>query len=173
MNKVFGLTVALLMVASVSSAQLLKPGDMYVGGKIALGAIGGANLGFIANGEYGLQDDIGVGGVLAYSSYSQDFGLYEYSYTNLMILGSVTYHYDLLKDSKIDTFGAFNVGLNVGSSTGKWKLASNLPVPSVSHGGLVWGFSANGRYFLTNKLALTASVGIGLGILNIGIDYKL
>lgn len=166
MKRFIWLTLALMIVASLSSAQLLKPGDTYVGGKIALGAIGGANLGFIANAEYGLQDDIGVGGVFAYSSYDAGF----WSYTNVMILGSVTYHYDVLKNPKIDTFGAFNLGYNVGSV--KWNFSGSA-LSEPSYGGIVWGFSANGRYFLTDKLALTASVGIGLGILNIGIDYKL
>lgn len=153
---------------------LLKAGEQYIGAKIALGGVAGASYGLIGNYEYGYQDNIGLGATVAYSGYSEDLFGGTWSYTNILILANVGYHYDLLHNEKLDTWGAFNIGYNVASAKWEWKTKPPFAIdPTVSVGGVVWGFSANARYFLTDKLAATASVGYGLGYLNIGLDYKL
>ena len=176
MKKLLLAVIVLVSISQLTMAQrvLINKGDQYAGVKLALGSIGGASMGFIGNYEMGLQENIGVGGAVAYSGYSETSGGGEWKYSNILILATGTYHMDLLKNEKLDTWGALNIGYNVASASWTWKTNPyNLPNPSVSVGGFVVGLSANGRYMLAEKWYATASVGFGLGILNIGIDYKL
>lgn len=176
MKKLFFVSLLLVSVASLSMAQrtLINAGDQYVGAKLALGSIGGASVGFIGNYEMGYQENIGIGGTIAYSGYSEEIGFGTWSYSNILILASGTYHMDVLKNEKLDTWGALNIGYNIASASWEWKNKPPFAVtPTASVGGVVFGLSANGRYMLSDKLFATASVGFGLGILNIGLDYKL
>jgi len=181
MKQLLFATMLIMTISTVSLSQrtLINKGDQYAGVKLALGSIGGASVGFIGSYEMGLQENIGVGGSLAYSGYSEayNFGVAqgEYNYTNILILATGTYHIDLLKNEKLDTWGALNVGYNVASASFKWTStpAPAFSGPAVTAGGFVVGLSANARYMLTEQLFATAGIGFGLGILNIGIDYKL
>lgn len=175
MKKLF-LVLTFCMMCNVLFAQtvLINKGDQYAGAKLALGSIGGASVGFIGSYEMGLQENIGVGGSIAYSGYSESIGVGEWSYSNILIMATGTYHADLLKVEKLDTWGALNIGYNVASASWKWiNNPFNLPDPTVSVGGFVVGLSANARYMLSEQWYVTAGVGFGLGVLNIGIDYKL
>ncbi|MFA6457285.1 MAG: hypothetical protein WCW40_10730 [Bacteroidota bacterium] len=168
------LLVLTLSTQSFSQRTLINTGDQYAGIKLALGSIGGASVGIVGNYEMGLQENVGIGGAIAYSGYSETIGMGEWSYSNLLLLATGTYHVDILKNEKLDTWGALNIGYNIASASWKWTdNTSNLPNPTVSVGGFVVGLSANARYALNEQWFATASVGFGLGILNIGIDYKL
>ncbi|MEJ5306174.1 MAG: hypothetical protein WHV63_09560 [Ignavibacteria bacterium] len=170
--------ISFVLIAQLAFAQGFKSGDTYLGGRVALGGVGNASLGFGLNGEYGIGDNLGVGFVGMYSGYSEDVGGVFYSgkwsYTNIYVLGMVTYHYDVFGLKNLDTYGAFNIGYNVASA--KWEWVNNpggFPEPSASVGGFVWGFTFNARYFIMPSLALTASLGYGIGYLHLGVDFKL
>lgn len=174
--------IALVLIALQSlSAQrvFITEGDQKIGGRLALGSVAGASMGFVGTYERGIQENIGVGASIGYSGYSEDInaGFYagNWSYTNILILANGNYHIDLLKDEKLDTWGALHIGYNVASVSWEFTQNSfNFPEPAtVSAGGFVFGLSANARYMLSENLYAAASVGFGLGILNIGIDYKL
>ncbi|MCX6137463.1 MAG: hypothetical protein NTV54_08225 [Ignavibacteriales bacterium] len=172
MKKILAVALALMLVATSALAQrvLLKDGDQYAGVKLALGSIGGASIGYVASYERGIQDNIGVGGTIAYSGYSEDyFGWGKWKYTNIFIAVNGTYHYDVLKNEKLDTWGGLLLGYNAASVS--WDGPGGSYV-SPTAGGIVFGLSANGRYFVTDKLAVAASIGVGMGILSIGVDYK-
>jgi len=181
MKKMLFAVMLVMTVSSLSLAQrvLINNGDQYIGAKLALGSVAGASVGFIGSYEMGLQENIGVGATLGYSGYSEDIttGFYDgnWSYTNILIMANGNYHIDLLKNEKLDTWGAVNLGYNVASVSWEFtKNTFNSPAPAtISAGGVVFGLSANARYMLSDKLFATASLGFGLGILNIGIDYKL
>lgn len=158
---------------SSSNLVFLKSGDIVVGGRVALGGVAGASFGFSGIAEYGIGDNLGIGAFVGYSGYKETFPFYEYSYANILVLGSVNYHQDFLKIQNLDTWGAISLGYNVASAKATATGGSNLPIPSVSAGGFVWGVTANARYYFTPNLALSASLGYGLGYLQIGIDYKL
>lgn len=181
MKKIFFFTACALFAIQSLFAQrvLITDGDQKIGGRLALGSVAGASMGFVATYERGLQDNIGVGASLGYSGYSEEInpGFYtgNWSYTNILILANGNYHMDLLKNEKLDTWGAVHIGYNVASVSWEFtKNSFNLPAPTtVSAGGFVFGLSANARYMLSENLYAAASIGFGLGILNIGIDYKL
>ncbi len=151
---------------------LLKPGELVIGGRVALGGVAGASFGLAGNVEYGFKENIGIGGFFGYSGYKEDFSSFEASYTNILILGSVNYHQDFLKIQNLDTWAAVSLGYNVASAEAKAK-RGGFTVPSVSAGGFVWGVTANLRYYFTSNLAVAASAGYGLGYLQVGLDYKL
>ncbi len=158
--------------ASSNKLVFLKSGDLVFGGRVALGGVAGASFGFSANAEYGFSDNIGIGGFFGYSGYKENFPFYEASYSNILILGSFNYHQDFLKIQNLDTWAAVSLGYNVASAEAKAK-QGNFVVPAVSAGGVVWGVTANLRYYLTSNFAIAASAGYGLGYLQVGLDYKL
>lgn len=72
---------------------LLKKGDFFIGPRVALGAVAGASFGLGVAAEYGLDDNIGIGGFAGYSGYSEEFsgfgGSYKWSYTNILLLATL------------------------------------------------------------------------------------
>jgi hypothetical protein len=186
MKKIFLLAVCLLMsaslfaqVTSTTSSEtapktLLKAGDFHIGPRLALGSVAGASLGFGAAAEFGLQENIGLGAFVGYSSYSQAIPLFgDWSYKNILILATGSYHYDFLKSDKIDTFGEIGLGYNVGSVS--YSGATALPAAALTPtvGGFVYTITANARYFFSPSLSLFGSVGYGLGIARVGLDFKM
>lgn len=175
MKKILVAAMLVMTLASVSSAQrvLINKGDQYVGAKLALGSVAGASWGLIGNYEMGYQENIGIGATLGYSGYSEDFGFGTYSYSNILIMANGNYHMDVLKNEKLDTWAALNIGYNIASASVEWKGVSIPGWTSPTVGGVVFGLSANARYEIADRLYATGSLGFGLGLLNIGIDYKL
>lgn len=154
---------------------LLKKGDFFIGPRVALGAVAGASFGLGVAAEYGLDDNIGIGGFAGYSGYSETFGLgtasYKWSYTNILLLATGSYHYDVLKTDKLDTWGEVGLGYNIGSVSYEGPTIPGLIEPTV--GGFVYTVTANARYFFSSNFAFFASVGYGLGIARVGVDLKL
>ncbi len=181
------LTLIILMLSSALFAQkkgapLLKQGNIVVGGKLAIGAVYGASIGFVGSAEYGLQEGflnigdvpttLGIGGTIGFSSYSEDYFMYgEWSYTNFVILVNGYYHADILKNPKIDTYFMIGLGYNAGSVS--WDGPGNYNWSTPSHGGIVFGTGIGGRYYFTPNLAAVAELGVGMGLLRIGIDFKI
>ncbi|HAP36425.1 MAG TPA: hypothetical protein DCQ28_10950 [Bacteroidetes bacterium] len=182
MKKLLFAVLLTMTISSLSLAQrtLINKGDQYAGAKLALGSVAGASMGFVGTYEMGFQENIGIGASIGYSGYSEEynFGAWkgEWSYTNILILANGNYHIDLLKNEKLDTWGALHIGYNVASAKFSWT-STGVPAsaisPSVSAGGFVVGLSANARYMLSEQWFATASLGFGMGILQIGVDYKI
>lgn len=173
--KKFILTIMVLSVFSVAQAQLmggegapnLKQGDIIIGGKLALGAVYGANVGFIAGAEYGFMEgflappkfntSLGIGLSLGYSSHDD----YDVDYSDILILASGYWHINLIKKEQVDTYVVINSGLDI----------SNSPNNTNFHptGGAGVGI----RYYFIPKLSGVAEAGFGMGILRVGLDFKL
>jgi len=164
----------LLGLFSTTQAQLmggpaapgLHKGDIIVGGKLALGSVYGANVGFIANAEYGLKEgflappkfntSLGVGATLGYSSYS-DFG----DYSDILLLAAAYWHINLIKNEQFDTYVVVNAGLDINST------------PSDTYYDPTGGAAIGIRYYFIPKLSAVAEAGFGMGVLRIGLDFKL
>ena len=180
MKKILLVVFIVLSMSSMSFGQrvLINKGDQYLGAKLALGAVAGASIGYVASYEMGYQENIGLGATVGYSGYSETAGYYDISYSNILIMVNGNYHMDVLKNENLDTWGTLSLGYNVQSASATYSgpaaykaFAGNWSGSASS--GLIIGLSANARYMLSEKLFATASVGFGLGILNVGIDYKL
>jgi hypothetical protein len=181
MKKTLVAIMLVIVVSNLSFGQriLINKGDQYIGARIAVGAVAGASMGYVASYEMGLQKNIGIGGSFGYAGYSETSGFYDVSFKNILVMATGTYHVDVLKNEKFDTWGAVNLGYNIQSASATYSgfgLPAGAVVPAWSgsaSSGLIVGLSANARYKLSDQLFATASIGFGLGILNIGIDYKL
>ena len=182
---------ALLILTATANAGLmdgpgnpyLNNGDFVVGGKLALLGVYGSNVGFILGGEYGFMEgflsipnfptSLGLGGSIGYSGYTQSFGVYgDYSYTNFLILVTGYYHVHLLKNVPIDTYAMLNLGVNIASSSYEGNVAG-APSLSSSHGGLTFGSGIGARYYFTNKLSAVGELGFGMGVIRLGLDFRI
>ncbi len=178
---VFLLSSALF--AQKKGAPLLKQGNIVVGGKLAIGAVYGASIGFLGSAEYGLKEGainigdagstIGIGGTIGYSSYSELFGYWDF--TNILILVNGYWHVDFLKNPKIDTYFMVGLGYNAGSVSwdGPPTYYDYYKPSEPSHGGIVFGTGIGCRYYFTSNLAAVAELGVGMGLLRIGMDFKI
>jgi len=182
---------ALLILTTTAHAGLmdgpgnpyLSNGDFVVGGKLALIGVWGANAGFVLGGEYGFKEgflsipnfptSLGLGGSIGYSGYTQSFvTIGDYSYTNFLILITGYYHVHLLKNVPIDTYAMLNIGVNIASSSYEGNLP-NAPKSSNPHGGLTFGSGIGARYYFTNKLSAVGELGFGMGVIRLGLDFRI
>ena len=184
MKKTIAILFIIVFATSMIFAQgaLPKKGDIFVGGKIGLGAFYGASLGYGGGFEYVLQEDflnlgdlpasLGFGGSFGYSTYKAGWSYWNYKYTNYVIFVSAFYHADVLQNEKIDTYVKFSIGYNGGKI--KYDGIAGEDYTSRTYNGTVTTASAVGaRYFFTPALAAVAEVGWGFGILRLGLDLAL
>jgi hypothetical protein len=175
MKRILLLSVLVIFIASMSFGQMAyKKGDQVVNIGLGLGGFAGAygsgGIAITGGYEYGIHENVSLGGVIGYSSSSEDFYGYGYKYTYILIAARGAYHVDLLHNPKFDTYGGILLGYNIvsNSTTGLY-----YGYGSASASYLEIGLFAGGRYYFDPHWAVQAELGYGLGILNIGIAYKL
>ncbi|MGE5621056.1 MAG: outer membrane beta-barrel protein [archaeon] len=126
------------------------------------------SLGF----QYGFEDKISVGGILGYSSSSQDFYWGEWSYTYIMIGARGEYHF--LEDTKnIDAYAGVTIGYDIVSSSwtdkSGWGLNDNY---SASGSYALFGAHVGAKYYFTPQISLFGELGYGVSYISAGIAYK-
>jgi hypothetical protein len=137
---------------------------------------------FGASVEYGINDKIGIGGTILYQSWGDSWGLNgaNYGYNSTLITPSVQgiYHFTGIKAKKIDLYSGINLGYSIYSFS--WdRDFSGSGETIVGGSGLYLSPFAGVRYYLSAKMALTASVNMsavgdwsGVNSL-IGVSFKL
>jgi hypothetical protein len=194
MKKTIAILFIVVFATSMIFAQgaLPKKGDLFVGGKIALAGIRGADFGITVGAEKILQEDflnlgdipasLGAGAIFGYASWGDAWGGIKNSGINdFWILGRAYYHADVLKNDKIDTYVTFGLGLRI--------VHVNYPEPPADYQtfygfGYLWPkdftetdliseSSLGIRYFLTKALSVAAELGYGIGAVRIGVDLTL
>ncbi len=167
----------------------LSKGDMIFGAKVALGNVYGSSVGLVLDFEYGVKEgflnipdfpaSLGLGATIGYSSYTEkflyklprdpDYKLGKYTYKNYLFLGSLYYHIDLFKEPDVDPYVVVHIGFNID--------AEDKPLASPSqdnrYSGPVWGSAVGFRYYYSPKMAVCGEIGFGMGILRVGINYKI
>jgi len=127
--------------------------------------------------DMGYNENISFGGLVSYTSSKYDFSGFGYGYTwtwsYLIIAARGAYHYDLLHNDKIDTYGGLMLGYNIASFSETHTGTGFGLGGGSANGGILFGGYAGGRYFFTPNLAAQVELGFGLALLNIGIAYKL
>ncbi len=183
MKKTITILIIIVFASSMIFSQgvLPKKGDIFVGGKIGLGAFYGADLGFGGGFEYIMQENflnlgdkpasLGFGGSFGYASYKSKYYTYNWKYTNVVILASAFYHTDVLHNEKIDTYLKFSLGYNAGKA--KYDGPSGTEYRSPTYGGVITGSAIGARYFFSPTLAAVAELGWGFGIFRLGLDLAL
>jgi hypothetical protein len=180
MKRILLLSVLVVFIASLSFGQMAyKKGDQVINLGIGLGGFAGVygSGGIAITGGYenAINENISLGGVVGYSSSSQDvFAGYGWKYTYILIGARGAYHVDLLHNPNIDTYGGVLLGYNIVSASETGTHPNNsFGLYSASASYLAIGVFIGGRYYFNPKWAVQAELGYGLGILNIGIAYKL
>jgi hypothetical protein len=176
MKRFLLIAVLLILALGISFGQIAyKKGDQVGSAMLGLGSFvytSGASSSLpplsVAF-DYGYNENISFGGLLSYTRASEDFGYVKWTWSYMIIAARGAYHYDLLHQSNIDTYGGLMLGYEIASESTD---NSNWPV---SGGGSTLLFSAfvGGRYYFTPNLAAQAEIGFGLALLNIGVAYKL
>jgi hypothetical protein len=167
MKRILLLSVLVIFIASMSFGQMAyNKGDQVVSLGLGLGGLAGgygsSGVAITGGYEYGIHENISLGGIVSYAS-SSDLVV---TITNIVIGARGAYHIDLLHKDNIDTYGGLMLGYNI--------VSSNLPAgwgwtyPSY----MFFGLFAGGRYYFNPNLAVQAELGWGLGFLNVGIAYK-
>ncbi len=177
------LTLFFVLFFVVSSyagdSAMIQQGDKVIGARLAMGSVYGAGSGLVLNGEYGFRNNLidlggtknnlGVGASLGYSSYSVAYAWGTYTYRNILLISSAIWHVDLLNDPKIDTYASLSMGWNLGTVS----VPSGGPNYSNTYNGIIWGTAVGARYQFTDKISAVGELGFGMGVLRLGLDYRL
>jgi hypothetical protein len=171
---------------SVAHGKYVSKGTLYVGPSLGFSFLGSVPQ-FGANCEYGIQQNIGVGGLIRYWRYSNEFTYsppvgteveplnYSFKYSNILIAGLANYHFKINVD-KLDPFVGVIIGYDIQSAS--WEGSVEVPEDfrHVSVGGFVGTAYGAVRYFLRDNIALVARLGYGsfsYGALEVGVDFRL
>lgn len=188
---VFGMSISMAAAPTLAQAAPEPPasakathqaGDQVLDASVGLfgfaGAYGNTTVPPLSLGyDYQLNSHISVGGLLGYAQSSYDFGFGPYggtfTYTYVLVGATGTYHFDdlvqeALKGVPLDPYARLVLGYNVVS-------ASYSGYGSIAGSGsyLLLGTSLGARYWFTPKLAGQLELGYGIGLLSLGVAYKI
>lgn len=170
MKKFLAVLAILSLMAGSAFAQAseaYKKGQIDVSGGIGLAATLGGTPIWVA-GEYGLNDDWGVGAAAAMSSYEYTAGLWDLTFYQIGVYG--IYHKDFLKMANVDTYGKVGIAMIVASWD--WK-GSGSSGTEPTLGGFGYDASVGATYYVMPNLGINAELGYGLSLIKVGVQYKL
>lgn len=126
--------------------------------------------------ETGIAEKITLGGIVAYSGSSDDFGYGKWSYTYIVIEARGAYHF-LEHNPRWDVYAGVGLGYNIVSSSVTWNNSSYQSLfgntYSASASYMLFDIFGGARYYFTPKFAVMGEVGYGIGFLRLGVSYKL
>ncbi|MGJ1411566.1 hypothetical protein ACR78Z_18030 [Sphingobacterium thalpophilum] len=161
------LFMASLCYAADSSAQSFQQGDNTINLSVGIGGSLGIPIG--VSYEHAVHEQISVGVYGGYSGKKESLGDYgNWKYSHILLAGKSSYH--LKVHSKFDPYAGLMLGYNIASV--KWDGADEVPV-SASSGGFFWALHIGSKYWFNTKVGAFAEVGYGLGVLNVGMAFKL
>lgn len=132
-------------------------GGVFLGiGGGGLSGTGGIPIGLEYN-FYNYGKNIQAGAFAAYASTSEDFGIGEWKYTNIIIGVQANYH--IWPGKQIDPFGGISLGYDIASSSVEYKAGYNSYSGSASAGGFVFSGQLGLNYWFNPKTAATIRVG--------------
>ncbi len=178
MNKkiyLYATIIFCLLFQYTSEAQYIAD-KHYAGPSIGLSFLGstfqvGGNYEYALNVEnFGM---VGIGGVLRYWGYNENFIVGKWKYTNILIGLQGNYHFTIKEYEQLDPYAGIVLAYDGGSVSYDGPNNSNYPTPS--HGGLWIGAQGGLRYWFNPNFAVTGRVGFGslsYGALEVGLDVK-
>jgi len=151
-KKTFLITILFLITTTIFAKGPIGEGQTQLNAGVGLSSWG---IPVYVGLDYGIHQDITVGGELSFRSYQDNIASLNYNHTVIGISGNGNYHFNSLLDIPSDW--DFYAGLNLGFYI--WSSSSSYPGDHAS--GLGLGAQIGGRYYLTNKLALNLELGGG------------
>ena len=122
--------------------------------------------------ETGVADKITAGGIVAFSSSSQDFFGGNWKFTYIVICGRGAYHF-LEHNKDFDAYAGLGLGYSIVSVSETFTQQNLFRVGGAGGSYFFFDIFGGGRYYFSPKWAAMAEVGYGVGFLRIGISYKL
>jgi hypothetical protein len=116
---------------------------------------------------------LGIGGILRYWNYSENFTHVKWDYSNVLIGVQSNYHFYMANDH-IDPWFGIIFAYNVGSTDTEIKIPS-ISIEEDSHDGFWLAANAGIRYWINENIALSIRIGFGTlsySGLDLGFDYK-
>ena len=105
--------------------------------------------------DFGVHQDVTIGGELSYRNYNQKLYGNKYSHQVIGLLVNGNYHFNTLLEIP-DPWDVY-AGLNIGYYS--WSSAGNYPGNSSAGVGL--GLQVGGRYYFTDKIGINLVLGGG------------
>jgi len=150
-----------------TQAQSYEQGSKVANLGIGLG--GGYGMPISLSVDYGWKEKISLGGIVGFSTTTENLGFFDVSYTYIMVAARGAYHFDLGVD-KLDPYAGVLLGYN-NASVG-FEPDPGPPFNNISAGGAIYGGFLGARYGLTDKIGAFGEVGYGMGSLTLGLTYK-
>jgi hypothetical protein len=179
------LALSLPFIPLNAQTETFKQGDLVFSAGLGIGATYGSYWGSYYNtsvppifltGDYCLREDLGpgnlgVGGIIAYSSYkyepSPDWG---YKYSTLFIGVRGTYHFTDLVD-KLDLYGGISLGGEIVTDKGYGDY--NDYTYSTNNSSALVELFAGARYYFSDNFGVMSELGYGIAWLKLGVSFKL
>ena len=161
---IFTITLLILSTTLFSQSRISK-GDRQLDAGVGLSTWG---LPLYIGLDFGIQDDITVGGELSYRSYRDKWNDDYYNHSIIGIIGNGNYHFNSILDlpKEWDFYGGLNIGFYMWNSPSGYGGSGSSPL------GL--GLQVGGRYFLNSNLGLNLELNGGNSVsgTKFGITYK-
>lgn len=182
MKKILLLAGLLLTVATASAQATLDKGALQLNAKLGFSGWG---VPITVGADYGIADDITVGGELSYRSYkttgityvTEQVGIFrmevsrstDYRHSIFGILANGNYHFNRL--FKLPS----QVGVYAGLSLGYFIASSPSGYTGSSYSQFGYSVQTGARYFFNDKFGVNVEIAGGLvgGEFKAGITYKL
>jgi len=165
--KKFVLGIAFAMISAYSFSQNpLREGRSQFNVGVGLSDAG---VPFYLGVDYGVLEDVTLGGEFSYRSYRENWNNYYYNHNIMGFSGNGNYHFNSLLNisPKFDFYAGLNLGFYV------WTSPDNYNGSNTS--GLGLGGQVGGRVYLSHKVALNLEFGGGNAFSGgkLGLTFKL
>ncbi len=166
MKKLFLLGCVVLATAIMASAQ----SPLETGGKQLNAGVGlsGWGVPIYVGLDYGIYENITVGGEISFRSYHDNYSGVKYNHSIIGIMANGNYHFNELLDipSEWDLYAGLNLGYFI------WRSSSDYT--GTGNSGIDLSGQIGGRYFFKKNLALSLefSGGNSTAGAKLGITYK-
>ena len=167
MKKILFLLSLVLSAMTFKAQSYIKTGEVQANAGLGFSGWG---LPVFAGLDYGVTDDISVGGELSYRAYKEGFAGYHYTHNIIGFLVNANYHFNTVLE--IPDPWDFYAGLNIGFYA--WSTTSNVPYTGSGSSGLGLGLQVGGRYYFSEQIGLLLELGGGNAVSGgkIGITVK-
>jgi hypothetical protein len=187
MKKFLLLLIVVVFSLTQLRAQTFKTGDMAGILGVGLGWYkydhkSTASPAFSLSIEKGIKDlennaVLSIGGIVGFKHATYAWHPdYTWTFNDIIIAARGAIHYDIFKESKIDTYGGMALGLRIRSETiyyydtdEPYGIIKSTP----THYNPLFALYVGGLYYFDDKLAAFGELGYGLGYLTIGLRYTL
>lgn len=138
-----------------------------IGGGYLYGLGGGAPSVHVTY-EYGMTDNISVGGFAGFASSKWTYFGVGYKQRHLIFAGKGAYHHSFT--DKLDTYAGLMLGFQIVSLKG---VGGTMPPGQDSAGWFAFSTFAGANYMFTDNLGAFAEIGYGVAILSVGLNLQL